>query len=80
MTDPTRTPAQLLIHSARVWSNGAMLEHSALVADGGRILALGGEELRENYAASRVIDAGAALSRPVLSTHTRTPPSAASRH
>lgn len=61
MTHPIAVPAELLIHSAKIWSNGAMLAHTTLVADDGRIVSLGGDELRESYAASRVIDAGGGL-------------------
>ena len=61
MTQPNPIPADLLIHSAKIWSNGAMLAHTALVSQDGRIIALGGDELADRYAASRIIDAGGGL-------------------
>lgn len=56
--------AQLLIHSARLWSDGALLPHTVLVAKNGKIACLGGEELRVQYAAEREIDARGALVTP----------------
>lgn len=58
--------AELLIHSARIWSDGEMLPHTALAAAGGRILALGGDELLEQYEAARVIDAAGGLVTPAF--------------
>lgn len=57
-------PADLLIHSARLWSDGELLPHSALVATGGRIVALGGDELRTAYTATRIIDARGGIVTP----------------
>ncbi len=58
------TPADLLIHSAKLWSDGSHLEHSVLVAKDGAIVALGGDELRDAYNAARIIDAGGGLVTP----------------
>ncbi|MGO3148390.1 MAG: amidohydrolase [Leucobacter sp.] len=57
-------PADLLIHSARLWSDGSHLPHSVLVAAKGTIVALGNDELRARYAAERVIDAKGGLVTP----------------
>ncbi len=63
-TNDAATPADLLIHSAKLWSDGETLPHTALVATGGRIVALGGDELRESYSAARVVDAAGGLVTP----------------
>lgn len=57
-------PADLLIHSARLWSGGEPLPHTALVASDGYIVALGGDELCQAYDATRVIDARGGLVTP----------------
>ena len=68
-TAPTRTTpagpeaADLVIRNARIWSDGAMLPHTALAAAGGRIVALGGDEVADRPAA-RVIDARGGLVTP----------------
>lgn len=54
---------ELVIHNARIWSDGTMLPHTALAAAGGRIVALGGEELADQPA-RRVIDARGGLVTP----------------
>ena len=62
--DVVVTPADLLIHSARLWSDGEFLPHSVLVATNGTIVALGGDELRTQYAPAREIDAQGGLVTP----------------
>ena len=65
MTDPmSREDADLIIHSAVVWSGERLLPDTAIAIRDGRIAALGGEELRERYRAERTIDAGGGLVTP----------------
>src|SRR5690554_5992310 len=65
MTETTTRPsADLLIHSAKLWSDGKLLPHSALVASNGTITARGGDELRTQYSATREIDAAGGLVSP----------------
>lgn len=59
-----RNRADLLIWNAVIWSDGARLEETALAAADGRIVALGGEELRERHDADRTIDARGGLVTP----------------
>ncbi|MGK0741609.1 amidohydrolase [Leucobacter sp. Z1108] len=63
-TPGERAPADLVIHSARIFSDGEVLPHTALAAAGGRIVALGGDEIVDRFAASRVIDARGGLVTP----------------
>ena len=65
MTAPsTREPADLLVHTARIWSGERLLEETALAAADGRIVALGGPELLERFDAARVVDAAGGLLSP----------------
>lgn len=65
-TGPAATPApDLVIHSARIWSDGEFLEHSALAVTDGVITALGAGELVDRAGAStRLVDARGGLLTP----------------
>lgn len=56
--------ADLLIHSAVLWSHGRRLSETALVARDGYIVELGDENLRAKYAVKLVIDAQGGLVTP----------------
>ncbi|WP_336659303.1 amidohydrolase [Leucobacter sp. USHLN153] len=60
----TGNAADLLIHSATVWTGEEGASASAIAIRDGRIVAVGGEELREQFAAVREIDAAGGLVTP----------------
>lgn len=66
MANPTSvTPvADLIIHSATLWSEGEILDETALAVIDGRIAAIGGPELRTQFRASKEVDARSALVIP----------------
>ncbi|MBO1903078.1 amidohydrolase [Leucobacter weissii] len=65
MSSETRpVPADLLIHSAVIWSAGRVLPQTAVAIAGGRILELGDESLRQRVLAAREVDARGGLLTP----------------
>src|SRR5690625_4413571 len=60
----SHTKADLLIHSGVLWSHETRLAETALAVKDGRIIALGGDELRTAVTATRVIDARGGLVTP----------------
>lgn len=68
--DPDNTSVpDLIIHGARIWSDGEMSEHTALAVAGDRIVALGGDELATQWRdvtgeAPRLIDAAGGFVTP----------------
>lgn len=64
-------PADLLIHSAMLWTDGRMLDADTVVIAGGLVVAVGHrDELTANWHAERVIDAGGRLVTPAFAdTH-----------
>ena len=65
MTDPKHgDAADLIIHSAAIWAGERVIPETALAVRDGRIVALGGDELRDKFSAARVIDAAGGLLTP----------------
>lgn len=67
MTTPSVVPvtADLIIHSARIWSDGAFLPYTALSVADGKITALGDDALLAGAsAATRIVDAHGGLLTP----------------
>lgn len=63
MTNDDRA-IDLLIHSGTLWANGTLLDETAVAIADGRIVALGGDELRNEYRAAQSIDAAGGLVTP----------------